>query len=155
MRAFIEAACWFVAGMVFWMATVSAITLAETIVAVCTSVVLSVFAVVARRAMGLRFRPSAAWLRWALLVPVAAAADLGRLFAWIARGARDPVEADAIERRHVPAGDAPEAVGHRAAAIIAVSATPGSCVIDARDDGAFLLHRLVGGPPSLDERVSS
>jgi hypothetical protein len=155
MRAFIEAACWFVTGMLFWIATVSAVTLAETIVAACTSAVLGVFAVVARRAMRLRFRPSGAWLRWALLVPVAAAADLGRLFAWIARGAHDPVEADAVERRHVPAGAAPEAVGHRAGAIIAVSATPGSCVIDAQEDGTFLLHRLVGGPPALDERVSS
>lgn len=155
MGAFVEAACWFVVGMLFWMATVSSVTLAETIVAACASAVLGVFAVVARRAMGLRFRPSAAWLRWALLVPVAAVADLGRLFAWIALGAHDPAEEDALVRRHVPAGDAPGAVWHRAGAIVAVSATPGSCVVDAQDDGTFLLHRVVGGPPSLEKRVSS
>lgn len=154
MRTVIEGASWFLAGVVVWLATVSSITIPEVLIAVLTSAAAAPFAVLARRQMGLRVRPSAAWVRWALIVPVAAAADSVRLVAWLMHGAPDGPEGEAIVTRHTPAGERPAAVGSRAGATCAISATPGSLVVDTRADGRLLLHRLVSGPPNLDDQAT-
>lgn len=154
MKAFIETACWFAAGMLLWLVTVSTITVTELIVAAATSAACGTFATAARRITGLRARPTRAWLRWAALVPVQAVTDTARLVAWLATGAHERSETDATAELHVAAGTSPVAVGARAAVVGMVSATPGSVALDADDGGRLLVHRLVGGWPELDERVT-
>lgn len=154
MRAVIEGASWFLAGVIVWLATVASIAIPEVLIAVLTSAAVAPFAVLARRQMGLHVRPSADWVRWALIVPVAAVADTARLVAWMLGRAADAPEAEAIVARHAPAGEHAAAVGWRAGATCAISATPGSLVVDTRADGRLLLHRLVTGAPNLDERAT-
>jgi multisubunit Na+/H+ antiporter MnhE subunit len=154
MARLFEGVCWFVAGVILWMATVSTITVAETVVAVLASAGSAVLAVMARQAMSLRVLVTGRWFVWLALVPVGAVMDTGRLVGWLVRRAPEPSEEDAVVHRRVPAGTAGAAVGWRAAATAAISATPGSVVIDADGDaGRLTLHRLVSGPPSIDERV--
>lgn len=156
MRAFAEGVVWVVAGVAVWLATVPAVTIAEVAVAVPTAVACAALAVVARRSMGLRFRAGREWLLWAVLVPVSAVADSVRLARLLVRRAPEPGEQEALVRRRVPAGPAASALGWRAAAIVAVSATPASVVVDADGEaGRIVLHRLVAGRPAIDERVSS
>ena len=156
MKALIEGALWWVAGVILWMTTVSSITVAEAAVAVPTAAGCAALAVVARRTMSLRFTVTRQWLRLLVLVPAGAIADTGRLVAWLLRGARDRPEKDAILARPIEAGVAPRAIGLRAAATTAISATPGSVVVDSDGDaGRLVLHRVVGGWPDLDERVSA
>ena len=154
MKGFIEAACWFVAGVVIWLLTASTITVTELVIAAATSAACGAFATAARRVTGVRVRPTRAWLRWAALVPGQAAGDTWRLAGWLARGAHEITETDALAELPIAAGAAPRAVGARAAAIGALSATPGSVVLDADDEGRMLVHRLVGGRPNLDTQVT-
>ncbi|MFC4242929.1 hypothetical protein ACFOYW_06065 [Gryllotalpicola reticulitermitis] len=154
MKTFIEALCWFVVGVILWMTTVTTVTRTELVIAGLTSAACALLAVAARRVAGLRLRPSWAWLRWLALVPVQAGLDTGRLAVWLLHGAHETADGESVTRRKTSSGRSPTSVATRAAAIGVVSAAPGSLVLDADEDGHFLLHRLVSGWPSLDEKVS-
>lgn len=154
MKAFIETVCWFAAGMLLWLLTVSTITVTELIVAAATSAACGAFATAARRITGLRVRPTRAWLRPAAIVPIQAVTDTARLVAWLATGAHERSETDAAAELRVAAGTSAVAVGARAAAVGMISATPGSLALDSDDSGRLLVHRLVGGWPELDDQVT-
>lgn len=142
-----ELGLWWIGGLVFWLATVASITLPEAVIAALAAAVGAVLARSARRAMGFRVRPRLVWLRWASMVPVAVVADLGRLVVWL----RHPSRSGDRAERLFPGSGRPAQVGWRAAAMIAVSATPGSVVFDADPvTGRVRLHSLVQGPPSID-----
>lgn len=159
MRAGIELAAWWIAGFLIWTATLSSASGPELLVGALAAAVCAVLARLARRAMGrqpgLSPRMWARWLRWALLVPVAAAADLLRLVRWLVAGLPEPGTQERELRVSVPSGDEPAAITWRQGAVLAISSTPGSVVlrIDA-DNAALELDQLVRGWPELDRRVS-
>lgn len=159
MRAGIEIAAWWIAGFLVWTATLSSVSAAELVLGALAAAVCGVLARIARRAMGGQPGLSSAmwsrWVRWALLVPVAAAADLMRLVGWLAAGRYEPDAADRIVELAVPSGTGRDAITWRQGATLAVSSTPGSVVagIDP-DNGTLVVDQLVSGRPGLDRRVS-
>lgn len=159
MRAVIEIAAWWIAGVLVWTATLSSASAAELITGALSAAVCAVLARVARRAMGgqpgLSSGMLSRWAYWALLVPVAAAADLMRLVGWLAAGRPEPEPADRIVELTVPSGTGREAITWRQGAALAVSSTPGSVVTSIDPDaGTLVLDQLVAGRPGLDKRVS-
>lgn len=159
MRAGIEIAAWWVAGWLIWTATLSSVSAAELVAGAVAAGVCAVLARLARQAMGrqpgLTPRMWSRWLTWALVVPVAAAADLMRLVRWLFAGAREPSDGDRAVRVSTPAGDGATAITWRQGAALAVSSTPGSVVVGIEpDEGRLDLDQLVTGWPGLDQRVS-
>lgn len=159
MRAGIEIAAWWVAGLLIWTATLSSVSTAELVAGALAAGICAVLARIARRAMGgqpgLSPRMWLRWLGWAVLVPVAAVADLLRLVRWLAAGAAEPTSAARAVSVPVPAGSGAKAITWRQGAALAVSSTPGSVVLQIEpDDGCLRLDQLVSGWPGLDRRVA-
>lgn len=147
--ALAELALWCLGGTLFWLATASTVTFGETLIAAAIALIAAVLARVARRAIPFQAKPPLAWIRWAALVPVSAVADAVRLVPWL-RG-RQP---EGIAEEHLPGSTAPTETGLRAGGIVALSATPGTVVVDCDPTtGAVRLHSLVKGWPHLDEQV--
>lgn len=149
--ALTELVLWWVGGTLFWLATASTVTMSETLVAAAIALIAAVLARLARRAIPFDAKPRLAWLRWAALVPVSAVADAARLVPWLGgRQAEDIVEA------RLPASTDRAETGLRAGGIVALSATPGTVVVDCEPrSGTVRMHSLVKGWPHLDERVTA
>ena len=147
--ALAEIVLWWAAGTVFWLATASTITAVEAAVAALVSLVGAVLARMARRAMPFELTVRRVWLRWAAMVPVAAVADALRLARWLP--GEQPAE---VREGHLPADQGPAGVGWRAGGVVALSATPGSVVVDADPaSGRVLVHSLADGWPGLGQEV--
>lgn len=159
MRAGIEIAAWWVAGFLSWSATLSSASSAELATGAVAAAACAVLARTARRAMGgqpgLSWRIVSRWWRWAILVPIAAAADLLRLVGWLATGCPEPASGVRTVVLDVPAGTEPDAITWRQGAALALSSTPGSVVtgIDPAE-GSLVIDQLVSGRPRLDRRVA-
>ena len=148
--ALAELVLWWAGGMLFWLATASTLTVIETLVAAAVALAAAVLARLARRAIPFAARPRLAWLRWAALVPVSAFADAVRLVPWL-RG-RQPED---LVEEHLPGSTGEAETGLRAGGIVALSATPGTVVVDSDPrTGTIRLHSLVTGWPHLDEVVA-
>lgn len=159
MRAGIEIAAWWVVGWLIWTATLSSASAAELVTGALAAGASAILARLARRATGrqpgLTPRMWSRWLGWALVVPVAAAADLMRLVRWLFAGAREPGQGERAVGVPMPSGDEPTAITWRQGAALAVSSTPGSVVVLIEpDSGRLDLDQLVSGWPHLDRRVS-
>jgi multisubunit Na+/H+ antiporter MnhE subunit len=139
-----------------WLLTLSSVNTAELVAAVAAGLPCAVVAVLARRAVRGPLSPRAAWLRWLLPVPVAVLADSARVLA---------VAAGALVGRRIPEGDlrrvtlprdrsAGDWQNRQAAAVILVSASPGSVVLDVDvDSGEALVHVLTTGRPDVLKAV--
>lgn len=148
--AVLELVLWWIAGTLSWLVTVSTVTVPETVAAASTALLGAVLARMARRAMGFQAAARGIWLRWAALVPAAAVTDTVRLARWLAvpRG-------ESLKEQRMPGTASPEATGWRAAAMIALSSTPGSVVFYSDPDGNRIrVHVLADGWPRLDRQVS-
>jgi hypothetical protein len=180
-RAGIEIAGWWVAGMLIWTATLASASAAELITGAVSALAAAVLARAARLAMDKerdrerdrRSRQPAndhrradlplarALPQWAVLVPVAAVLDSVRLSGKRARRLREPTTPSELRSdsqlvsRSLPTGHGAAATAWRQAAVIVISATLGSLVVDVDgDDGSMQLDPLVSGWPDLDQRVS-
>lgn len=149
--ALAELALWWVAGTLSWLATASTVTLPEAATAAAAALVGAVLARAARLAMGFTAAVRGAWFRWATMVPAAAVADTLRLARWLP----GPQTQD-LGEKPMPAGDSPAATGWRAGAMVALSATPGSVVLDSDPrQHRVQVHTLVEGWPRLDDQVAA
>ena len=156
MRELPEVALWWVACVGTWLLTLSSVNTAELVAAVAAGLPCAVVAVLARRAVRGPLSPRPAWLRWLLPVPVAVLADSARVLG---------VAAGALLGRRIPEGRlrrVPLPKDHaegdwqnrQAAAVILVSASPGSVVLDVDpDSGEALVHELAAGRPDLLQAV--
>lgn len=148
--AVLELVLWWIAGTLSWLVTVSTVTVPETVVAGSTALLGAVLARIARRATGFQAAARGTWLRWAALVPAAAVTDTVRLTGWLA-GPRG----ESLKEQRMPGTGSPQATGWRAAAMIALSATPGSVVFYSNPDtNRIRVHVLADGWPRLDRHVS-
>jgi multisubunit Na+/H+ antiporter MnhE subunit len=152
----LEIAWWWGACTGIWLLTLSSVTLPDLITAAGCGLLCAVAARAARRAMGGRWRPRLAWLAWLPPLLASVAADEIRVMALAARrlaGAADPGRFKEVA---MPAGErADVAAAHRAAAIMTVSATPGTFVADADpEEGKLVIHFLADGAPNLDRTVT-
>jgi multisubunit Na+/H+ antiporter MnhE subunit len=151
-----EVALWWAACTGTWLLTLSSLSTAELIAAVAAGLPCAVVAVLARRAVRGPLAPRAAWLRWLLPVPVAVLTDSARVLA---------LAAGVLVGRRIPEGDLRTVVlprddsdddwqNRQAAAVVLVSASPGSVVLDVDpDSGEVLVHDLAAGRPDLLEAV--
>jgi hypothetical protein len=153
--AAIETLCWWVACTGVWVATLGTVTTPELVAATSAALPCAVLARAGRRAMRLRARiPARAWL-WLALVPIIAVTDLGRVVRWAGRVDRDYRVSSWLVVRALPVGESPRATGWRAVAIAAVSATPGTLVLDLDPGtGNALMHAIVRSAPAIDVRVA-
>lgn len=148
---FWEAAC---AGV--WLLTTSSISTPDLVAALVCALPCAVLAVVARQAVGGSWLPRAAWTRWLLPLPVAVAADWGRLLR-LAAGALvgrriGSGEVRPVELTRDRAGRVWRA--RQAATVLLVSATPSSMILDVDpDDATAVLHSLGSGRPRMEEVV--
>jgi multisubunit Na+/H+ antiporter MnhE subunit len=151
-----EVALWWAACVGTWLLTLSSVNTAELVAAVAAGLPCAVVAVLARRAVRGPLSPRAAWLHWLLPVPVAVLADSARVLA---------VAAGALVGRRIPEGDLRRVTlprdrsagawqNRQAAAVILVSASPGSVVLDVDvDSGEALVHVLTTGRPDVLKAV--
>jgi multisubunit Na+/H+ antiporter MnhE subunit len=148
----LEVAFWWAVGVGLWLLTLSSVSGQELVAAIATGLPCAVMAVLARRAVRGPLRPRPAWLRWLLPVPVAVLTDSVRVLG---------VAAGALVGRRIPDGDlrrvtlprddsAEDWQNRQAAAVVLVSASPGTVVIDVDpDSGEALVHELASGRPDV------
>jgi multisubunit Na+/H+ antiporter MnhE subunit len=149
-----EVLFWWGASVGIWVLTLSSVSVPELAVAAACGLVCGLLGTAGRRTMGSAWRPRAGWLRWLLPLAVAVPADAARLLLLTVR----PRPTDRAGRyRQAPLDrSGPPAVraAHEALAVLAVSATPGSFVVDvAPADGRLLIHSVSGGRPQMQEVV--
>lgn len=152
-----EVAVWWAALFGVWLLTLSSVTLSEAAVAAASALVCAGLATLARSATGQRWRPVAEWVRWLPALPLAVVSDTVAVFAAAIRSAvtRTPAGRGLREVEFGGGrGDAPAAATRRAAATLAVSATPSSVVVDDDPDrGVLVVHQLAAGPVSMEKVV--
>jgi len=147
----VELLGWWVVAVGVWMASLSAWSGQELLVAAGCAVPCAVSAVGARRAVDGAWRAPAAASRWLLVLPAAVVVDAVRVLSWPLRS-RDGGTFRTVDVA-APGGTA-SATGRRAAASLALSSTPGSYVVAADEKaGTLVLHGLGGS--SLIERAVS
>jgi hypothetical protein len=142
-----EFAVWWLATLGIWMLTLSSVHWPDLGFAMGGAIPCAASAVVTRRALGDRWRIHRPALGWLLRLPAAIVFDTVRVLAvpWKPLFGGRLEEGEFIE---VPVGRG-RAVGPtsaRAAAILLVSATPGSYAVDdSAQTGRLRLHALVSG----------
>jgi multisubunit Na+/H+ antiporter MnhE subunit len=151
-----EIALWWAACVGTWLLTLSSVSTPDLVAAVVSGLPCAVLAVLARRAVRGPLAPRTAWLRWLLPVPVAVLADSVRVLG---------AAAAALVGRRIPQGDLRRVTlprddsdrdwqNRQAAAVVLVSASPGSVVLDIDpDSGETLVHELATGRPDVLETV--
>jgi multisubunit Na+/H+ antiporter MnhE subunit len=147
-----EILLWWAACVGTWLLTLSSVSTPEFVAAVVAGLPCAVVAVLARRAVRGPLAPRLAWVRWTAPVPVAVLADSVRVLG---------VAAGALVGRGIPEGDlrwvplprdssAEDWQNRQAAAVVLVSASPGSVVVDVDpDSGQALVHELATGRPDV------
>jgi hypothetical protein len=157
MRRVAELGGWWVGLTLAWVVTLSTVTTPDVLVGAVCALLCAVLAVVARRAIGQAWRPVPRWLTWLGPLALAVPADAARLFVRVLpRLVRDRGPAGRL-RSFTPAPDeeVTRARFRQAWGTFAVSATPGSVVVDWPPDGApAVLHTLGSGRPQMDEVVA-
>jgi hypothetical protein len=150
----VEIAGWWAFLVAVWIATLNVFSVPEVIVAAATAVPCAFTARAARRAAGLRWALPDGWWRWLLALPGAVGHDtIGLLRLALGRRPRE----DDDEFRDVPlpaertgAGRA----GRAAGTVAALSATPGSVVVDTGEDHRTVrVHALPIGRTRLEGKV--
>lgn len=147
----LEALWWAGAGLGIWLLTLSAVTPGDLILATPSAIVCGVLAVAARRALRAQWRYPARAGAWALRLPLIIVTDTVRVLAlpWLRLLGRRADEGKFVRVAVAPGADL-RANTRRAAAIVLVSATPGSFVVhDDPDTGELVVHGLLDGGPSM------
>lgn len=166
-----EIVAWWALCFLVWMATLSAFDNQDLIAAGVAGLPCAVGAVAARRASGTAWRPRLRWLRWLVALPAAVVADSVRLVPFAARtlvhhgGLRTQAPFRHL-RLDLSAGASPDAssrgdagqrhreAAHRALAMLVLSATPGTLVIDEdRRRGVLTVHAATDGRPRIERVV--
>lgn len=150
----VEFVLWWAVATGVWMASLSAWSWHDLVVAVGCGIPAALCAVGGRRAVRGAWRmPKAAW-RWLLHLPVTIVVDALRVFSLPFRRRPDAKTHFATIELGVT-GESARAAGHFAAATMFLSVTPGSYFVSTDPDkGTALLH-MAGPPSSLQRAVSS
>jgi multisubunit Na+/H+ antiporter MnhE subunit len=147
----VECVAWWALTLGVWLASLSAWSWHDFVVAAGCAVPCAAAAVVARRLMGGSWPlPRQLW-RWVALLPAAVVVDAARVLVLPLR--RSP-SAEFRTIRLPAASTAKQAAGAEAFATLLLSSTPGSYVVSTdRDERSALLH-VIGPPTRLERAVS-
>lgn len=145
----IEVSAWGAVCVGVWLLTLSSVTVPDLCLAVPASLLCGVLALTGRRLVGGRWCPLRGWWTWLLTLPVAVIADTFGVWRAAARAVLRPGERGHEHVVHLPASDADDvAATRRALVTLALSASPGSYVVDFDPDRRELLvHTLADGAP--------
>lgn len=150
MGALLELGCWWVVTVAVWMATLSAWSVHDFVVAAGVAVPCAAAGVAARRAVDGAWRPPRELGRWLLSLPLAIVTDSVKILGLPWRRGSDTGNLRTV--RLAPPGDGAAVAGHRALAVAVLSTSPSTYVVDVDDDaGTALLHAV--GPPGRVERA--
>ena len=147
-----ELVAWWVVAVGVWMASLSAYSAHDLVVACACAVPCAAAALGARRAVQGAWRPPAEVLRWLAALPLSMVTDAVRVLGWPLRrrshgGKLRTIDVDAP-------GDDASAAGRRAAASFLLSSTPGSYVVASDEDRGTLTVHVLGRPSRLERRVA-
>nr|WP_165964973.1 Na+/H+ antiporter subunit E [Mycobacterium eburneum] len=151
-RALVETLLWWVVTTAVWLATLTAISPPEALLAAACTLPCAVLARAARRDNGGQWRFRAGWIGWAGRV----LAELPEQAAQVWRYAliRDRRRRSTISPVPLPAEAEPVAAARRAAALLALATTPGTVVWDANPrTQRVMVHRIGPHPAGLEAGV--
>jgi multisubunit Na+/H+ antiporter MnhE subunit len=155
----IESVAWGVVLTGLWASTLTALDAIELVVAGVCGLACGALATATRTSLGVVVRPRARWLTWLLRLPVAVVTDLGRLVLAVARSVRHGTPLGTVRTLALPVEPSGVARTRRALGSLAISATPGSYVLDVVDDpdspaSTLTLHALTEEPSALERSVA-
>lgn len=152
----IEVGVWTVVLTGLWVSTLTVAGGIELAVAAGCSLGCALLATGTRGALDISMRPRLGWLTWVARLPAAVVGDLGRLAAAVTRTVRHDTPLGATRRLGLPGEDPRNAEARRALGSLAISATPGSFVVDVTTDGGstLILHALSEQPSPLERTVA-
>ena len=138
-----------------WLVTLNSYSVAELITAAVLAAPCAIAARAGRRAAGLRWQLSLGWSRWLLAVTWAVGHDVAVALSFALRRRTheedDEFRIVPLSREH---GDAARA-GREAVITAALSATPGTVVVDANEaHDELLVHALPAGHTRLERELS-
>jgi multisubunit Na+/H+ antiporter MnhE subunit len=148
--ALVETTSWAVVACAVWLSTLSSVTLPELCIASAVSIPCGVLARAGRRSLDARWRFRPRWALW--LLPV-----IGSLYAELVELLRMSVRRP--RTGHLMSIDLPDdppdlAAGREALGTLALSATPGSLVVDGDPEQHRLtVHVLVSAGPEVEKVI--
>lgn len=134
------------AGLCFgvWLLTLSSVTSQDVLLALPAAVLAAICAVGGRRVAGGRWRLRPAWARWYLGLPVAILFDTVKVLALVYSARRNYGRTETIDLPDDEEHDV--AAGRCAVGAMAMSASPGTYVVDADPDRRRMTVHTVGSP---------
>lgn len=153
----VEVVVWWALMVGVWVITLSSAPPMELYISAAAALPCALLMPRVRRTVEAAWRPDWRWSRWFLVLPFSVLADTVRVFAavFVHAVTRRPLEVELTEIRLQPHDDPARAAAHGALAMVTVSATPGSFVMDSRPERhALVLHQIVDGPPRLHQVVT-
>lgn len=146
----VEVTAWAAACVGVWLLTLSSVTLADLCFAVPAGLLCGLLAAGGRRLAGGRWRPQPRWAAWLLALPVTVVAETFGVWRAAARAALDSGPSGRERLVQLPAGETADvAAARRGVATLAISASPGSYVVDVDHDRPELtIHTLADSAPS-------
>ncbi|MEV8565516.1 hypothetical protein AB0436_07985 [Streptomyces sp. NPDC051322] len=151
----VEILWWWGVAVAIWLATLSSVTLWECVVAAACGLPCAVAARAGRRAVGGAWAPRLRWAAWALPWAGAVVADTARVLLVPLRRRDRSRPLGELREIELPKGESREVAAARVAlATMALSATPGSFVVDHdAEEHTLVVHSLVEGHPRMEEVV--
>ncbi|MHB1594854.1 MAG: hypothetical protein ACYCO9_09895 [Streptosporangiaceae bacterium] len=151
----LEIAWWWGAAVAIWALTLSSVSGPEVIAAAICGLPCALAARAGRKAAGGRWRPRARWAAWAGPLLVSVPADAARLLAVTVRRLVAGEVPGELHRIRLPTGEPRDVCAARhALAVLAVSATPGTFVVDSNSErDTIVIHTMVSGPPRMEQVV--
>jgi len=157
LASLVEVVAWWALMVGVWVITLSSAPPWELYIAAAAALPCALLVPKVRRTVEGAWRPQLRWLRWLAVLPVAVVADTGRVFGatLVHLVTRRPLDGELREVRLGGHDDPRRAAAHGALAMVTVSATPGTFVVDSRpEDDVLVLHSIVDGPPSMEQVVT-
>lgn len=151
--AAIEIVWWWAAAVAIWTLTLSSVPDQELVAAAACGLPCALAARAGRKAVAGSWRPRLRWALWLLPLLAAVPADGARLVARTLRQLAGRDGEGELTRVRLPHEPPDVAAARHAAAVLVISATPGTFVADSDPkEGTLVIHALVSGWPRL-ERV--
>lgn len=152
--AALEVVWWWAASVAVWVLTLSSVPDQELIAAAACGLPCALAARAGRRAIAGSWRPKPGWAAWLLPLLAAVPADAVRLLLLTIRQLPGWDADGKLDRVRLPAEPPDVAAARQAAAVLLISATPGTFVVDSDpEEGTLVIHTLVSGRPELKQVI--